>query len=104
MPAGRRTPLGDRPPTSRRDRPAAPATGRGGRSSFRAVASRGLRFAEDRHRGSLGLLTPLLLPLSPSCAVFGAAACSHASEAADEPPVTRHHESAARRCRRRVAS
>jgi hypothetical protein len=92
MPAGRRTPLGDRSPTSRRDRPAAPATGRGGRPSFRAVASGGLRFGADRRRGSLGPLTPLLLPLPPSCTVCGAAAGSHADDCAHDAPVTRHHE------------
>ncbi len=92
MPAGGRAPLGDRAPASRRDRPAAPATGRGGRPSLRAVRSGALRFGADRRRGSLGPLTPLLLPLPPSCTVFGAAAGSHADDCADEAPVTRHHE------------
>jgi hypothetical protein len=93
VPTSRRTPLGNRSPTSWRDRPTAPATGRGRRPSFRAVCSGGLRFGAGLlGRGPLGPLTPLLLALPPSCTVFGAPAVSHAFEAADEPAVTRHHE------------
>jgi hypothetical protein len=93
VPAGRRTPLGDRDLATRSDRPAAPATGRGGRPAFRAVDSGRLRFGAGRlGRCSLGPLTPVPLALPPSCTVFGASAISHAEDGADESPVTRHHE------------
>jgi hypothetical protein len=44
VPAAGGAPFGDRSPASRRDRPAAPAAGRGGRPSARAVCSGGRRF------------------------------------------------------------
>jgi hypothetical protein len=46
----------------------------------------------DAHGLRAEMLAPLLLPLSQSSPIAGASAPSHASDCADEAPVTRHHE------------
>jgi hypothetical protein len=59
-------------PPSRRDRPVAPSTGRGGRPSFRADYSGGLRFeAGFPGQGSLELLTPSPLQVSLELSTAG---------------------------------
>jgi hypothetical protein len=105
VPAGGRTPLRNRSPTSRRDRPAAPPTGPR-RGPSLATACLGIGRARPGHAGprwlrplaTPGLLFPTLpLPLTLSGSVSGTPAVSHANDTADEPSVTRHHEFRGRR-------
>ena len=90
MPTGGRTPLGDRSPGSRGDRPAAPAAGRRG-GPPRGTTYGLLRVGSHlRCRRSLDLLAPL--PLALSSPVLGGAAVTHARDDAGDPPVTQHNE------------
>jgi hypothetical protein len=105
--AGGGTPLGDRSPALRGDRPTAPPTGPR-RSPSLATGHVGIRRPRPGHAGR-GWLRPLTLPgllLPPLPLTFtlsgpvpGAPAGSQATDAADEPPETRHHEFRDRRCK-----
>jgi hypothetical protein len=84
---------------ARSDRPAAPPTGRGGGPPFWTV-----HVCSDRVRARLGSrplgqLTPVPLAILQSGSVSGATADSHADDAPDESPETRHHALAAPRSR-----
>ena len=107
VPAGGRTPLGDRSTALRGDRPTAPPTGpRSGPSLATGRPSVG------RSRGLGGrrllrplpppglLFPPLPLTFTQSGLVSATPAVSHTDDAADKPSVTRQHEFLDRRCKR----
>jgi hypothetical protein len=96
LPAGSRTPLGDRPARPRGDRSAAPpAVGRGSPSCAAARQSRNRRRSGRTFPSgsALLLLTTLALPLKPTSSVVGASLAPPAPNAPHQGARTRHHES-----------
>jgi hypothetical protein len=94
VPAGGGAPLRDRPQPSRRDQCTAPPACRRRGPPFGTVPVRCGPVRAGLRGCPRGLLTPLPLALPLSGSGFGGAAGSHAVKAANESPVTRHHESA----------